>query len=114
MKRLGRGNHDLIPTNVLVRSFVGDITTTRSILPLNTEVGRQKMLSTFFVVDSRATYNALLDRDWILAATCLPSSMHQALILLGSTGPEFIRVDPSPFRTEARAIKAFYYMTGVG
>lgn len=114
MKRLGKDNHDLIPTDVLVSSFVGDITTTRGILPLNVEVGRQKTLSAFFVVESRASYNALLGRDWIHAAACLPSSMHQALILWGHTGPEVVSADPSPFRAEARAVEAFYYVAGVG
>lgn len=86
MKKLGRSDHDLVPTNVLVSNFMGDITTTRGILPLNVEVGRQKTLSAFFVVDSRASYNALLGRDGIHAVACLPSSMHQALILWGTTG----------------------------
>lgn len=40
--------------------------------------------------------------------------MHQALILWGHTGPEVITADPSPFRAEARAVKAFYYIARVG
>lgn len=40
MKKLGKDSHDLVPTDVLVSSFVGDITTTRGILPLNVGVGR--------------------------------------------------------------------------
>lgn len=56
----------------------------------------------------------MLGRDWIHAAACLPSSMHQALILWGNTGPEIINADPSPFKTEARAVEAFYYVAGVG
>lgn len=50
MNKLGKDSHDLIPTDVLVSSFVGDITTTRGILPLNVEVGHQRTLSAFFVV----------------------------------------------------------------
>lgn len=76
MKKLGQGNHDLVYTDVLVSSFVRDITTTQGILPLNIEVGSQKTLFTFFVVDLRASYNALLRRDWIHVAACLSSSMH--------------------------------------
>lgn len=114
MKKLGKDSHDLVPTDVLVSSFVDDITTTRGILPLNVGVGRQITLSAFFVIESRASYNALLGRDWIHAAACLPSSMHQALILWGQTGPEVIAADPSPFQAEARAVEAFYYVQGVG
>lgn len=114
MKKLGKDNHDLVPTDVLVSSFVGDITTTRGILPLSVGVGRHVTRSAFFVIESRASYNALLGRDWIHAAACLPSSMHQALILWGQTGSEVVAADPSPFRAEARAVEAFYYIQGVG
>lgn len=93
---------------------MGDITTTRGILPLSVGVGRHVTRSAFFVIESRASYNALLGRDWIHAAACLPSSMHQALILWGQTGSEVVAADPSPFRAEARAVEAFYYIQGVG
>lgn len=53
MKKLGKDSHDLVPTDVLVSSFVGDITTTRGILPLNVEVGRQKTLSVKILSSAR-------------------------------------------------------------
>lgn len=63
MRKLGRSDQDLVPTDVLVSSFVGDITTTRGILSLNVKVGYRKNLSAFFVIGSRASYNALLGQD---------------------------------------------------
>lgn len=114
MRKLGRSDCDLVPTDVLVSSFVGDVTTAWGILPLKVEVGQQSTWSAFFVVDSRASYNALLGRDWIYAAACLPSSMHQALILWGVEGPEVVAADANPFRAEASAVEAFYYTVGVG
>lgn len=70
MNKLGKSKEDLVPTDVMVSSFVGDVTNTRGILPLNVEIGHQKTMSAFFVVESRASYNALLGRDWIHSARC--------------------------------------------
>lgn len=114
MKKLGKSQEDLVPTDVMVSSFVGDVTNTRGILPLHVEIGHQKTMSAFFVVESRASYNALLGRDWIHSARCLPSSMHQALILWGESGPEVIAADPSPFLASMHAVEALYYSEGVG
>lgn len=86
----------------------------RGILPLNVTVGHRMTFSAFFVVDSNVSYNALLGRDWTHVDAYLPSSMHQALILWGSTGPEIISTNPSPFRIEAMVVEAFYYVAGVG
>lgn len=114
MKKWGRTEKDLVPTDVMVSSFIGDVTNTRGILPLKVEIGLKKTLSAFFVVESRASYNALLGRDWIHTAGCLPFSMHQALILRGREGPEVIAADPSPFVANMHAVEVFYYVEGVG
>jgi hypothetical protein len=43
-------------------------------------VGNKTVLTAFFIVSSKSTYNVLLERDWIHAHCCIPSMMHQCLI----------------------------------
>lgn len=43
-------------------------------------VGSKTLPTTFFVIDGKASYVALLGRDWIHANCCVPSTMYQFLI----------------------------------
>ena len=43
-------------------------------------IGNKTLLTTFFVIDGKGSYNLLLGRDWIHANCCVPSTMHQCLI----------------------------------
>ncbi|CAI9094878.1 OLC1v1030702C1 [Oldenlandia corymbosa var. corymbosa] len=114
LQRLGKQLKDLVPTEVLVSRFTGDVTTAKGILPLQVEVGSQVVGSVFFVVDTKASYNALVGRDWIHSARCIPSSLHQAIIIWGTDGPEIIAADASPFAAQANAVEAYYYDSEVG
>ena len=64
LKALGRGICDLIETEVFVSTFIGEIWKTLVILPIDINVGSKTSLSTFFVINSTANYNALLGRGW--------------------------------------------------
>ena len=65
MKKMCRGEEDLIPTDLTVSSFSGAITRTHGILPLEVNLGSKQIMLAFFVVDNTSTYGALLGRDWI-------------------------------------------------
>jgi hypothetical protein len=43
-------------------------------------IGSKTLLTTFFVIDGKGSYNLLLGHDWIHANCCVPSTMHQCLI----------------------------------
>ena len=62
MKKLGRSEEYLIPTDLTVSSFSGVITRTHKILPLEVDLGSKQIMLAFFVVDSSSTYGALLGR----------------------------------------------------
>ena len=53
------------------------------------------LLTTFFVIDGKGSYNLLLGRDWIHANCCVPSTMHQCLIQWHGDDVELVRVDES-------------------
>ncbi|CAN1335917.1 hypothetical protein LINPERPRIM_LOCUS36943 [Linum perenne] len=98
LKKLGKNIGDLIPTEVFVTSFNGGSTSAKGILPVVVGVGSQEKMSVFFVVDGVVSYNALLGRDWIHASKCLPSSLHQCMMLWNKEGMvEVIQADTKPF-----------------
>ncbi|KAM1535278.1 hypothetical protein ACFX12_014334 [Malus domestica] len=59
MRKMGRGTEDLIPTDLTISSFLGAITKTHGILPLEVDLGSKQIMLAFFVVDSTSTYGAL-------------------------------------------------------
>ena len=65
LRALGRSINDLIETEVVVFAFIGEVSKTLGILPINITIGSKTALSTFFVINSTANYNILLRRVWI-------------------------------------------------
>ncbi|CAL2258545.1 unnamed protein product [Prunus armeniaca] len=53
----------------------------------------------FFVVDTTfTTYNTLLGRDWIHQSLCVPSTLHQQLVIWHEEGfMEIVEAGPQPF-----------------
>lgn len=67
--------------DVIVTNFTGETVKPKGILPVDLKVGSRERKTAFFVVDTAAAYNALLGRDWIHSNYCIPSSLHQFLVL---------------------------------
>lgn len=78
---LGKTVEDLIATEVTVIAFNGEPSKVLGLLPVELTVGSKTSVTAFFVVSSTAHYQALLGRDWIHANECIPSSLHQFLIM---------------------------------
>ncbi|KAK1686709.1 hypothetical protein QYE76_047557 [Lolium multiflorum] len=64
---LRRLQADLIKTNVTLNDFNGQASGTQGVLNVDLTIGRKTIPTTFFIVDSKSTYAALLGRDWIHA-----------------------------------------------
>ena len=94
---LGKSHEDLISTEVSVAAFTGEITKTLGVLPVELTVGSKTSLSAFFMVNSSASYQALLGRDWIHANWCVPSSLHQFLLLWKGDEVEVVWAEEKPF-----------------
>ncbi|KAK1605789.1 hypothetical protein QYE76_029462 [Lolium multiflorum] len=56
---------------------------------------RKTIPTTFFIVDSKSTYDVLLGRDWIHANCCIPSTMHQCIIQWDGDEVEVVHADDS-------------------
>ena len=48
-------------------AFIGEVSKTLGILPIDITIDSKTSLSAFFVIDSTANYNILLEREWIHA-----------------------------------------------
>ena len=111
---LGRTEEDLIPTDVTVSAFIGEVTKVLGVLPMEITVGSKTSLTAFFIVNSSASYNVLLGRDWIHANGCVPSSLYQFLLFWKGDDVEVIWANPHPFSTHSDAVEARYYNVEFG
>ncbi|KAM2620250.1 hypothetical protein TB1_036299 [Malus domestica] len=112
MKALRRSNDELIPSGITMSSFVGDKSQTKGVLPLTVNIAGRTHMTSFFVVDSKTEYNALLGRDWIHQTSCIPSSLYQVLVFWDGKSVTVHPADSQPF--EANMIQAWYYDDHVG
>ena len=76
LKKLGKRSPKLILTSTTIVGFAGGKQMAQGILLINLSMGTRDCMTAFFVIDSNAKYNALLDRDWIHTNKCVPSSLH--------------------------------------
>ncbi|KAM2147392.1 hypothetical protein ACFX1Q_004148 [Malus domestica] len=60
MKVLRRSNNELIPSGIIMSSFVGDKSQTKGVLPLAVNIAGRNHMIAFFIVDFKTEYNALL------------------------------------------------------
>ena len=109
LRALGRNIDNLIETKVYVSAFTREISNTLGVLPIDFIVGSKTSLSTFFVINSTANYNALLGRGCIHANWCVPFSLYQSLIFWKDDEVEVVWEDKQPFIATLDSIKASNY-----
>jgi hypothetical protein len=95
LRRLGRSAGDLIKTNITLSDFNGQTSEAQGVLSVDLTVGNKTVPTSFFIVNSKSTYNVLLGRDWIHPNCCIPSTMHQCLIQWDGDEVEVVHADDS-------------------
>ena len=66
-------------------------------------------------MNANPSYHALLGGDWIHANKCIPSSMHQKLLLVKEDREvETVEADTQPFHTSSNCVEAQLYQENVG
>jgi hypothetical protein len=93
--RLGQSTGDLIKTNVTLSDFNSQTSEAQGILSVDLTVGSKTVPTSFFIINSKSTYNVLLGRDWIHANCYIPSTMHQCLIQWDGDEVEVVHADDS-------------------
>jgi hypothetical protein len=79
-KKLGRDDDELIKTNLTLNGMGGNLMEARCIVSVELTIGSKLLATAFFVIQVQGNYNVILDRDWIHANHCIPSTLHQFLI----------------------------------
>jgi hypothetical protein len=95
LRRLGRSTRDLIKSNVTLSDFNGQTSEAQVVLSVDLTIRNKTVLTSFFVVNSKSTYNVLLGRDWIHTNYCIPSTMHQCLIQWDGDEVQVVHADDS-------------------
>jgi hypothetical protein len=95
LRRKGRSTGDLIKTNVTLSDFNGQTSEAQGVLGVDLTIRNKTVPTSFFIVNSKSTYNVLLGRDWIHTNCCIPSTMHQHLIQWDGDEVEVVRADDS-------------------
>ncbi|CAL8992483.1 unnamed protein product [Prunus brigantina] len=112
MRKLAKTREDLIPSDVVMSSFVGDKSKIIGVLPLKITVADQTRVAAFYVVESSVDYNILLGHDWIHQSGCIPSSLFQLLFFWDGQRVSIHPADEKPFETNA--VQARIYDDDVG
>ena len=79
-QKLGRGDHDLTKTDMMLKDFEGNVSLVKGAICVELTFCSKTLPTTFFVISGNGAYNLLLGRDWIHANCCIPSTMHQCLV----------------------------------
>ncbi|XP_072084420.1 uncharacterized protein [Arachis hypogaea] len=94
LTKVGKHPDDLVPTNISVTDFSGASTSAKGLVTLGVKVGSSDRNTVFVVVSSKASYNALLGRDWVHGVGVVPSTVYQSILLWNDDGkPEVFKVD---------------------
>lgn len=60
LSKLGKYKDHLLPIELTITNFTRGVTRVKGILPINLMIGNMTSLTTFFVVETLASYNALI------------------------------------------------------
>ena len=93
--KLSKGPEDLIETDMMLKEFGGNASKTREAINAKLTIGSKTLLTTFFVIDGKGSYNLLLGHAWIHANCCVPSTMHQYWIQWHGDNVELLHADDS-------------------
>ena len=64
-RKLGKGRGDLIETDMILKDFGGNASKSRGAMNVELTIGSKTLLTTFFIIDGKGSYNLFLGHDWI-------------------------------------------------
>ncbi|KAL6211090.1 hypothetical protein ACLB2K_016318 [Fragaria x ananassa] len=116
MRLLGIPRSMIQTTSLTVKNFTEQVSRTLGLLFLRVKVGPKSRVYTFFVAECSSSYIMILGHDWIHRSFCVPSSMHQELMVWYTETCEdvLMKADPRPFSIYAKFNDSRYYNTDLG
>jgi hypothetical protein len=108
-KKLGRKDDELMKTNLMLNGVGGNSMEARGVISMELTIGSKSLATAFFVVEVQGNYSVILNRDWIHANHCIPSTLHQFLIQWINDKVEVVHVDASAYIALADATADWQY-----
>jgi len=109
-KKLGKSNTELIKTNMTLTGIGGDGPIgPKGVASMELTIGSKTIPNAFFVAVVQGNYNIILERDWIHANQCVPSTLHQFLIQWVGDQVEVVHGDVSACAAMANASSWTHY-----
>jgi hypothetical protein len=65
---------------MLLVYFEGNVSPAQDAICVELTIGSKTLLTAFFVIKGRGSYDLLLGQDWVHANCCMSSTMHQCII----------------------------------
>jgi hypothetical protein len=95
-KKLGKEDDKLVKTNIPLSGVGTDSSIkAKGATSIELTIGTKTLAVAFFVVDVEGNYSLFLDRDWIHANQCVPSTLHQMLLQWVGDDVEQVHADAS-------------------
>jgi hypothetical protein len=80
LHKIGKSNEDLTQTDMMLVNYEGNVSPAQGAVYVVFTIDSKTLLTAFFVIKGRGSYNLLLGRDRIHVNCCIPSTMHQFII----------------------------------
>jgi hypothetical protein len=80
LHKIGKSNEDLTQTDMMLVNYEGNVSPAQGAVYVVFTIDSKNLLTAFFVIKGRGSYNLLLGRDRIHVNCCIPSTMHQFII----------------------------------
>jgi hypothetical protein len=90
---------DLTPTRVVISGFSGKVLQAKRMIEVSFKLDSLTAQTMFFIVDTVPNYNVLLENDWIHVNDCIPSTLHQMLLVWNESKFEVVHTNKKPFVT---------------
>jgi hypothetical protein len=80
-QKIGKQDDEVIRTNMMLSGIASDSPfKAKGVTSIELTIGTQTLAAAFFVVEVEGDYSMILDKDWIHANQCIPSTLHQVLL----------------------------------
>jgi hypothetical protein len=113
-RKLGKQDDELVKTNMTLSGVGTDSSIkAKGVTSVELTIGAKTLAAAFFVADVEKNYSLILDRDWIHANQCVPSTLHQMLLQWVGDDVEQVHVDASACIAMADAPVLWTYETAM-
>jgi hypothetical protein len=111
-RKLRKQDDELVKTNMTLSGVGTDSSIkARGVTSIELTIKTKTLTAAFFVADVEGNYNLILNKDWIHANQCIPSTLHQMLIQWVDDDVEQVHADVSACIAVANAPVLWTYET---